>query len=93
MEIGEVVQELLTELARAEKKHPKFPIDPVHASSVLNEEAGELVKAALEYTYEGADFDEMRKEAIQTGAMAIRFLLNMPSMVKSPSKQVNRNEI
>ena len=83
-------QLLEQELDRAEAKFPTFPIDPIHAAAVLQEEAGELVQAALQYTYEGGSVDAMRKEAIQVGAMALRFLINMHWMKSRPSEQVER---
>lgn len=67
---------MLKELEAAKKKHPIWPEDFVYASAILNEEAGELTQATLNYyeskSYE--DFCRMREEAAQTGAMAIRFL-------------------
>lgn len=62
------------ELKKAEEKFPWWPTDPVHAAAIVAEEAGELVKAALQYIHEAGDPNEMFIEAAQTGAMAIRFL-------------------
>jgi hypothetical protein len=90
MNIWNVIMEIGCELEAAERKFPAFPIDPIHAAAILQEEAGELVQAALQFTYENGNFEAMRKEAVQTGAMALRFLLNMPSMVSRPSDQVER---
>lgn len=36
----------------------------------------DLIRAALQFRYEGGLKRDIEKEAIQTGAMAIRFLLN-----------------
>lgn len=69
-----IIQDVLDELERAQEKFPTWPSDPVHAAAVVAEEAGELVKAVLQSTYEQAPFDNVRKEAIQTVAMALRFL-------------------
>ena len=85
-----VVSEIVAELERAERKFPGFPTDPVHAAAILQEEAGELVQAALQFTYEGGGFDAMFKEAVQTGAMALRFLLNAHELKKRPSGLVER---
>lgn len=79
------------ELDRAEKKFPDFPVDPIHAAAIVAEEAGELVQAALQFTYEGGSYEEMQKEAVQVGAMALRFLVNMVHMRKVLSEQVDRN--
>jgi hypothetical protein len=67
----------LEELAKAEYLHPKWPKDEIHAAAIVGEEAGELIRASLQNTYGGGKVSAMRKEAIQTGAMAIRFLKNL----------------
>ena len=78
------------ELEAAERKFKTFPIDPLHASAILAEEAGELQQAALKLTYEQGTWHHMREEAIQVGAMALRFLLNIEHMKCRPSEQVER---
>ena len=82
--------EIIAELERAERKFPGWPTDPIHAAAVVVEEAGELQQAALQFTYEGGGFDAMYKEAVHTGAMALRFLLNVHLMKMRPSEQVER---
>jgi hypothetical protein len=90
MNIWNAIMEIGCELEAAERKFPSFPTDPIHAAAILQEEAGELVQASLQFTYEKGSIEAMRKEVVQTGAMALRFLLNMPSMVSRPSDQVER---
>ena len=76
---------LIAELDRAERLHPQWPVDEVHQAAVVAEEAGELVQAALNHYYwkpgtPGCYFNDpakMQTEAIHTGAMALRFLINM----------------
>lgn len=68
---------IVAELRRATAKHPHWPDDCIHAAAIVAEESGELVRAALRYTYEGGQEDEMRTEAIHTAATAIRFLVIM----------------
>jgi NTP pyrophosphatase (non-canonical NTP hydrolase) len=87
-----VVSDIVAELERAERKFPGWPVDPVHAAAVVVEEAGELQQAALQFTYEGGGFDAMYKEAVHTGAMALRFLLNVHMMKMRPSEQVERRK-
>jgi len=77
--IYNVLDAIFLELSRAENLHPFWPTDKVHAAAIVTEEAGELLQAANSYE-ETADKDylnNMRKEAVQVGAMALRFLLNM----------------
>ena len=87
-----VVSDIVAELERAERKFPGWPVDPVHAAAVVVEEAGELQQAALQFTYEGGGFDAMCKEAVQTGAMALRFLLNAHELKMRPSGLVERRK-
>lgn len=69
------MNEVLEEVARAMVKHPDWPKDMIHQAAIISEESGEMVRAALNYTYEGGSMEEVRKECIQTAATAIRFLI------------------
>ncbi len=92
MLVNQATNLLVSELERAERKFPTFPVDSIHAASVVVEEAGELEKAALEFTYEDAPKELMYKEAVHTGAMALRFILMYDYLKALPSKQVARHE-
>lgn len=78
---------ITAELDRAVMKFPTFPIDPIHAAGIVVEEAGELAQAATKWTYEGGWHEDMVKEAIQVGAMALRFLMHVHRMSPRPSEQ------
>ena len=79
----EVLQVIEAELESAKTRYPWWPTDVIHAGAIVAEEAGELTQATLDHGYahlnhNGADtVARMRKEAIQTAAMAIRFLENI----------------
>lgn len=75
----DIIDEVLKEVDRAIFKFPTWPTDPLHAIAVLGEEFGELTKAVLQYTYEPSktDLKEIRMEAIQTAAMALRFVSSL----------------
>ena len=63
------------------KIHPVWPTDPVHAAAKLSEEAGEVLQAANDILeWKSTDIERMKTEAIQAGAMAIRFLLNIEKL-------------
>lgn len=66
---------IANELRSAREKHPKWPKDLIHQTAVVSEEAGELTRASLHYYYEDGKYYDMHKEAVQTGAMALRFLV------------------
>ncbi|WP_432322875.1 hypothetical protein [Yersinia enterocolitica] len=78
--------EVIDEVVRASEIHPKWPTDALHAVSILTEESGELMKAAIEYHYNNGDIEAVREEAVQTGAMALRVLLNIDKY-KRPSDE------
>lgn len=73
----EIVKEILREVLRAEKLHPKWPSDPVHAGAVLAEEAGEVVKAINNVVTKHNGESDYATEAIQCAAMCVRFLKNL----------------
>lgn len=79
MELEEVLELVKAELESAVAKFPTWPTDPIHALAVLGEEFGELDKAVLQSIYEPekSNPDDVLEEAIQTAAMAIRFLISL----------------
>ena len=98
--------EVIDEICRAAKKFPTWPTDPLHALAVLGEEFGELTKAMLQLTYEPqkASSEDVRTEAIQTAAMALRLVMSLDRYeyrqgdqhdqfaAAQPSTQVTRDE-
>lgn len=77
--INEILDEVTEEMFRATYKFPTWPSDPLHAVAVVGEEFGELTQAALQWVYEPhkSDIEDIRKEAIQSMAMHLRFLLSL----------------
>lgn len=75
------VELALAEVAKATTKFPTWPTDPLHALAVLGEEFGELTKDTLQLVYEPhkTNLNNVRAEAIQTAAMALRFLASVDS--------------
>lgn len=74
---------MVTELAYANGKHPGWPADDaVHASAILNEEAGKLTQASIDYTYghfpAGETAARMKQKALRVAAMALRFYASIP---------------
>lgn len=77
--VDDVMRAILDEHERAIAKFPTWPTDPLHALAVLGEEYGELNKAMLQLTYEPgkATTADVREEAIQTAAMALRLAMSL----------------
>lgn len=78
------VEALLNELHDAEIQHPSWPEEAVHAAAIVVEEAGELLRDTATYEENGDAklITNMQIEAVQTGAMALRFLKNLPTSQK-----------
>lgn len=76
-----IIEMIKDELKKAKEKHPVFYKDIIHAVSVMVEEAGESLQAALDYTYLGGNEEKIIKELCQTGAMVFRILLNIEKMI------------
>lgn len=77
--VHDAVAIVLGELRRAMAKFPTWPTDPLHAVGVLNEEVGELNKELLQLTYEPHKVtrESVHTEAVQSAAMALRFLASL----------------
>lgn len=74
-----VCNAIINEEKRAEKIHPTWPSDMVHAVNILSEESGELCKAVNEYFYFDGELMDVEKEAYHLAAMTMRFILNLKS--------------
>lgn len=86
----DLMDEVKAELGRAVVKFPTWPTDPFHALAVLGEEYGELTKAVLQHTYEphkNVTRKDIRTEAIQTAAMALRWAMSLPVYPYRPCEQ------
>lgn len=84
MNIDDIIDDINKELDRAKNLHPDWPSDIVHAAAKVTEEAGELLQAANSYLETGDKLYMVMciKEAVQTGAMAIRFLENYENLME-----------
>ena len=68
---------ILGELRRAREAYPK-PFNSAHEGyAVLKEEVDELWDEVRAKQGGGRDVEAMRREAIQVGAMALRFILDV----------------
>lgn len=86
---ADVLGSVWNELERALAKFPTWPTDPLHAVAVLGEEFGELTKDVLQMTYEPGktSAENVRKEAIQTAAMALRFVASLDAYIYKAGEQ------
>ncbi len=88
------LQAVAKELAKAEAKHPEWPTDPLHAIAIIGEEFGELTQAVLQVTYEPGKslITDVQREAVQTAAMALRFLQSMDAYVYADDTNTHRQD-
>jgi len=61
MTVHEIKKAIETELEQAEKQHPHWPDDIIHAVSIMNEEAGESIKAALDHVYFDKPIEDVKR--------------------------------
>ena len=73
----QAIDMVLAELDHATQIHPKWPTDKVHQAAVVAEECCELMQSVLQQVYEPHKGGNPIKEAVQTAAMAVRFLENV----------------
>lgn len=94
MNLAEILYLMLEEVRKARTKFPGWPGNSVMACAVVAEEMGELTQAVNElYWNQGeSSLSDVQKEAIQTGAMLIRFLLETPVMNGEPDQTENVRE-
>lgn len=80
---------VLDEIARAVEKFPTWPTDPHHAINVVQEEVGEVTKEIVQCTYEPSRsaVADVRREAVQLAAMALRFLISIDRYEFTPGPQ------
>ena len=95
MQRKEIWPAIELELRSSKKNHPNYPDHVCGQAGIVVEEAGELMRAALDWKYGRATEVELQKnqiaalrdEAIQTAASAIRFLENLNyQVIKNETK-------
>lgn len=92
--VPDFIDKIRAELARATRKFPTWPTDPLHAVGVLGEEFGELQKEVLQMCYEPhkTSSDAIHQEALQCAAMALRFYMSLGRYEYRPGKQHSQSE-
>ena len=85
MEIPETTDLIYHEIELAEDKFPGWPQDIMHGVGILVEEVGELVKACLDFYYGRGPRKQVKKEALQSGAMIYRFMVHLEEYETDPT--------
>ena len=84
------MHQVMQELVAARCKFVLWPTDAQDALAVVHEELGELQKDVLQMKYEpnkGKTLEHVRIEAVQTAAMALRFLFSLNKYTFTPGAQ------
>ena len=72
-----IYQLIQDELERAIAIHPDYPSDIFKQLAIMQEEAGEVTKAVLDYSDSKDSLEHIKEELIQTAAMCVRMILNI----------------
>lgn len=85
MRTDEAIIAILAEIDRSNEIHGPLPPDRLHQAAIMGEGALETIQAATAYNFGPKDLQhrrnsllDMKKEAIQTGAMALKILQTLP---------------
>ena len=89
MEPRDTYPAIIEEMIKAEAKFPGWPKDIVHAAAIATEERGELLKAAIDFYYHRCGIKQVKKEALQTGAMIFRFLMHLEEYEQGEEEKLN----
>jgi len=83
MKIETVVGLVMAEIERAEKLHPVWPRDLIHAGMLCAEECGEMSKAILDHDERKGSKAAIITEAVHIAATAIRLLKNIAETIEN----------
>lgn len=75
--MNDIFESIEKELIRANEKHPFYPKDIFQQLAIMQEEAGEVTKAVLDYAFENGSLENVRTELIQTASMCVKMLKNL----------------
>jgi lipopolysaccharide biosynthesis regulator YciM len=78
--------EVEAELQRAKNIHPDWPDDLYVQLAVMQEEAGEVTKAILDFSFHKGPAGDIKKELIQTAAMCMRMLEDFEAAIKNTER-------
>ena len=76
MTTEKILASILAEVEQTEKDQPIGPSNLIHGGAIVSGEAGEFIKAILDYNEHKSSKYWIMQEAVQTAATAIRFLKN-----------------
>ena len=71
-ELSDILDNIGTEVLRAEKLYPHWPTDLNYGDQIINEEKGEATKALLDISSGKATIEDVIDELTQTAAMCVR---------------------
>jgi NTP pyrophosphatase (non-canonical NTP hydrolase) len=76
-------EEIDCELIRAKELHPDYPKSMFKQLAIMQEEAGEVTKAVLDYHYKNGGLSNIKEELIQTAAMCMRMLQEINYLINN----------
>lgn len=73
-EFAATIVSVLSEMNRAQRKHPHWPTDNVKRAAIVLEEAGEVIREANQLDEGKGSLTDLRNELIQCAGTCLRML-------------------
>jgi len=85
---------IVSELEQVERDYPDWPENEVDAAKIISDKAARLLSASnMHRRKEQHDNNRVLNEAIQTGAMVLRFLLGIENRYSYATKAIDEQEV
>ena len=84
---------IVSELEQVERDYPEWPENEVDAAKIISDKAARLLSASNTHCRkEQSDNNRILNEAVQTGAMVLRFLLGMENGHSYATQAIDEQE-
>ena len=84
---------IVSELEQVEREYPDWPENEVDAAKIISDKAAKLLSASSTHSWkEQRDNNLVLNEAVQTGAMVLRFLLGIENGHRYATNVSNERE-
>ena len=77
-----LVLQIFYELVGEKRTPPEWPENAIYQSALIAEQAGKLASASLKYYHKEGPRGDIKKEAVELAAIAIRLVLNFNDLEK-----------
>jgi hypothetical protein len=81
------LQAIVSELVKVEEEHPDWPDNLIDAAEIVSDKARDFSAAVRTPLFDEKDKRLISREAAQTGAIVLRFLLGMNDKLQYDARQ------